>query len=508
MSKITSIIAELAKIDAELIYREQLLDTVSEAAQVLLTANEDNELVALKRGMEIVGKCVSTDRVQIWRNEMINGELHFVMRYEWLSAVGETKKLVPLGLKFPYSSKPGWLERFESGKSINSKIADLPAADASFLGYYEMVSIVCMPMFSNNELIGFFSVDDCVTPRVFTEDEMKMFATTGLMFSNMFARIEQNATIKRRSGLLSAMNRATHYLFNATSDTFYNALQESMRGMAIAMGIDRVFIFKNFKIDGIPHCTQMHEWVGAGINALDGGPLTTDVSYYDSIPLDWHDQLKRGEIIHGVANTFPEKAMMHFIAEDVVSAVYAPIIREGEFWGFIGINDCRNERYFTKDELEIVRSFGLLFINVVEKGKKEDAPIVNVGMSYMGKRVLLVEDIELNRDIVKALLSDSGIIIDCAENGEEAVNMLMGDEIVYDMVLMDLGMPVMDGYEATRRIRKKHSSTVLPIIALTANINMEVIDMCNAVGMNDFINKPIDVEKLYVLLRNAAAQKM
>ncbi|MCL2189589.1 MAG: response regulator [Defluviitaleaceae bacterium] len=125
----------------------------------------------------------------------------------------------------------------------------------------------------------------------------------------------------------------------------------------------------------------------------------------------------------------------------------------------------------------------------------------------MGKRVLLVEDVELNRDIVKALLADSGIIIDCVENGNEALSVLLSENVKYDMVLMDLAMPVMDGFEATRRIRKKYPIAELPIIALTGNITMEIIDQCNAVGMNDFISKPIEIDKFFALLRNATAHK-
>jgi CheY-like chemotaxis protein len=362
-------------------------------------------------------------------------------------------------------------------------------------------------MFMNQELIGFFSVDDCVKSRTFTDEEMKMMSSTGLMFSSVFHRVEQAAVLKRRGDLLQSVNRATHFLLNTSTDTFYNALQEAMRVIAQAIQVDRVFIFKNFKIDGIPHCTQVHEWVATGIESMTGSPLATDVSYYDAVPLDWHEQFNRGEIVHGIVSTFPDKARNHFIPGDVVSSIFVPIFKDRDFWGFIGFDDCANERHFTKDEAEILRSFGFLFINALERGKKGTSSIVDGGAAYIGKRVLLVEDVELNRDIVKALLEDSGIIIDCVENGFEAMTKLVSESVKYDMVLMDLAMPVMDGYEATRRIRQKYPITELPIIALTGNITMEVIDQCNAVGMNDFISKPIDIDKFFALLRNATAHK-
>ncbi|MCL2356806.1 MAG: response regulator [Defluviitaleaceae bacterium] len=172
-------------------YREQLLITVNKAAEILLTANEEDTMSALMSAMELVGICVDADRVQIWRNEVIDGELHFVMRYEWLSELGKQKEEVPLGLKFPYREIPEWLDMFLKGDSINSPISQLPPRDAAFLGYYEMVSIVCLPLFLNKEFIGFFSVDDCRYEKEYTTDEMSMFASVGLMFTRVFNRVLQ-----------------------------------------------------------------------------------------------------------------------------------------------------------------------------------------------------------------------------------------------------------------------------------------------------------------------------
>ena len=172
-------------------HREKLLNTVNQAAEILLTANEGDTMKALMASMEIVGRCVDADRVQIWRNEMIDGDLYFVMRYEWLSEVGRQKIEVPIGLRATYSSRPGWFEMFMRGESINTPISKLSPEDAAFLGYYEMESIVILPLFFDEEFLGFFSIDDCQRERVFTNDEMDMFASAGLMFTNVFNRNAQ-----------------------------------------------------------------------------------------------------------------------------------------------------------------------------------------------------------------------------------------------------------------------------------------------------------------------------
>jgi len=177
-------------------YREKLLSTVNQAAEILLTTNEENTSDALMAGMELVGRCLDVDRVQIWRNEEIDGELHFVMRYQWLSEIGNQKMEVPIGLSASYSNKPEWFEMFSQGKSMNTIVSELPPEDASFLGYYEMVSIVNLPLFLNQEFIGFFSIDDCRRERIFTDDEMDMIASTGLMFTKVFNQLQQKAEIE------------------------------------------------------------------------------------------------------------------------------------------------------------------------------------------------------------------------------------------------------------------------------------------------------------------------
>ncbi|MDR0904921.1 MAG: response regulator [Oscillospiraceae bacterium] len=122
---------------------------------------------------------------------------------------------------------------------------------------------------------------------------------------------------------------------------------------------------------------------------------------------------------------------------------------------------------------------------------------------FDGRRILLAEDVEINREIVTVLLEPTGLVIDCAENGTEAVAMVEAAPAAYDLIFMDLQMPEMDGYEATRRIRAlpdNHAKSV-PIIAMTANVFRDDIEKCLAVGMNDHIGKPINIEEIIVKLR-------
>lgn len=126
-------------------------------------------------------------------------------------------------------------------------------------------------------------------------------------------------------------------------------------------------------------------------------------------------------------------------------------------------------------------------------------------MDYSGKRVLLVEDNELNREIAEEILSMTGLQIETAENGKIALDMVTASEDgYYDLVFMDIQMPVMNGYEAARGIRAlgRTYTDKLPIIAMTANAFAEDVVMAKDVGMNEHIAKPLDMSKLEAILRN------
>ena len=120
--------------------------------------------------------------------------------------------------------------------------------------------------------------------------------------------------------------------------------------------------------------------------------------------------------------------------------------------------------------------------------------------NFRGYRILLAEDVPINREIVLALLEPTELAIDCAENGVEAVRMFAATPDVYDMIFMDVQMPEMDGYEATQRIRAMDGprAKTVPIVAMTANVFREDIEKGAAVGMNDHVGKPLD---LHVVLR-------
>ena len=155
--------------------------------------------------------------------------------------------------------------------------------------------------------------------------------------------------------------------------------------------------------------------------------------------------------------------------------------------------------------------FPSTFINVINEclapellRSDEDAPGSESDgrRSYANCTILIAEDVEINREIMSAILEDTGITIDYAENGQIAVSMFREDPDKYSLIFMDVHMPEMDGYEATRTIRSLDLARAkeIPIVAMTANVFKEDIENCLESGMDNHIGKPIDPDNLFTKL--------
>jgi CheY-like chemotaxis protein len=144
----------------------------------------------------------------------------------------------------------------------------------------------------------------------------------------------------------------------------------------------------------------------------------------------------------------------------------------------------------------------LLFENKMP-GKDDKEEYTGIFRAY---RALIAEDVEINREIVEALLEHTGLQVEFAYDGKQAYEMFAANPQAYDIILMDVQMPTVDGYEATRLIRYSGLARAeeIPIVAMTANVFREDIENCLEAGMDDHIGKPINMEevlkKLYMYL--------
>jgi PAS domain S-box-containing protein len=169
--------------------RGLLLNTVNRVASILLYNYDEKDFeISLLKSFELIGQCLDVDRVHIWHNEMVNGDLCFIRRYEWLSEYGKKRVKIPIGLCLSYSSNPNWKELFLRKEYINASLKTLPQSDQAFMNNYEMKSMVTIPLFLDDDFWGLLSIDDCHAERTFSREEMEILTSAGLMMSNAMNR--------------------------------------------------------------------------------------------------------------------------------------------------------------------------------------------------------------------------------------------------------------------------------------------------------------------------------
>ena len=144
-------------------------------------------------------------------------------------------------------------------------------------------------------------------------------------------------------------------------------------------------------------------------------------------------------------------------------------------------------------------------VELSEADRKAHAPQAGPkdGPRYEGFNIVLAEDVEINREIIIMLLENTGVNIDCAENGQFALDLVKESPEKYSAIIMDIHMPVMDGYEASRKIRdfeqeyhKGNDYKRIPIIAITANVFQADVEKSIEAGMDSHLGKPVDIDEL------------
>tara|TARA_R100001377_G_scaffold72158_1_gene47886 strand:+ start:151 stop:2784 length:2634 start_codon:yes stop_codon:yes gene_type:complete len=214
---------------------------------------------------------------------------------------------------------------------------------------------------------------------------------------------------------------------------------------------------------------------------------------YDVVFLDW-DRYDTDELVRQIRKKYPgsESPVIVLMSRSKPSEIECETLALGIFSVLEKPVDASHLQKVLQ-EIDSVR-----YCSGVSAESASTKNVANQS-EFVGKRLLLVEDNEINKEIAVTLLAKKRFVIDCAENGLIALERLKSAE--YDGILMDCQMPVMDGYEATRKIRKDPKYRSLPILAMTANVTTEDRKKFEANGMNGYIAKPLDLESMFDTLR-------
>ena len=706
-------ITAIKKAGEALIKRDNLLSAVNRTASILLTVKDDETFKnSLTESMKNIGIGVDVDCVEIWKNEMIDGELHAVIHHCWFGENIGYSVASQLTQTFSYNSTPNWERRLAQGECIKGPFYELSPEDQDFIRPFGLKSILAIPIFADGKFWGICCIDDYSKYRNFSDEEVGILRSCALFFVNALIRNEMVREMRKTSDELAFQKTTLQTVVDSIPDivfckdlnfryTLFNTVCIDFLGneMSKVIGKDdyelgfpddvaQKMIWADKEIlagkkkliyddwvpsedgsvrylettkaplirDGnlvgivgmsrdITEKMQMEKTLQAALeqanaaskakgdflsnmshemrtpmNAIIGmtaiGKRTDDINEKDNalnkisdasthllgVINDVLDMAKIEanklelapvefcfeKMLQNVATVtnfridekqqkfvinIDEKIPEFIIGDDlrlaqVISNLLSNAVKftspggtitltaklDAEINGDcelrieiadngIGISPCHQEKLFRMFEQadsgtsrqyggtglglviskRIVELMGgkiwvesqlgkgscfcfTVKVQSVEASDKRRADRVDENLKlgeFAGKKMLIAEDISINREIVIALLKGSALEIECAENGLEALEAVAADPKKYDIVLMDVQMPQMDGLEATRRIREilKAQDIRLPIVAMTANVFKSDIEACLAAGMDDHLGKPLNMEHVLTVLR-------
>jgi signal transduction histidine kinase len=562
--------------------RDAMLQTVNQVAAILLHSQIDDFSINLWHCMAMLAKTIDVDRVYIWKNHIEDGKLYCTQLYEWSGgAEPQDGSIYTVDISYD-DSIPGWKELLSSGQCVNNLVRNLSPQVQSQLLPQGILSILVVPVILQGQFWGFVGFDDCHYERLFSENEETILRSAGLLVANALLRNEMTVnlhitTVELESALEKAQAASlakTNFLSNMSHEI--RTPMNAIIGMTMIGKTAEDLVKKNYafgKIEGaanhllgiINDILEMSK-IEAGKFELifvefNLEKLLQKVVNIISYPVDEKrqkftlyldenipqfligDEQRLAQVITNLLSNAvkftPEEGSIHLDArlersENDMYTLKFTVKDTG-----IGISAEQKARLFTsfeQAEKTTSRKFGgtglglaiskrivelmdgtiwieselgqgaAFFFTVRIKGsgkyiEANDSPLDKTTepvqtKTFPGRCLLLAEDVDINREIVLELLNPLQLEIDCAVNGVEAVEKFTAQPERYDLIFMDLQMPEMDGYEATRLIRALDlpNAKEIPIVAMTANVFREDIEKCLEAGMNDHVGKPLDLD--------------
>jgi signal transduction histidine kinase/DNA-binding response OmpR family regulator/PAS domain-containing protein len=204
--------------ERKLVSRDKLLAAVNNAAAALSSETDFNE--ALSKSLSMLANGAGIDRINVWRTMDEHGQTGYKLIYEWMNEIGRACKSVELGTNLLYSETlPEWKDKFKNGEFINGPLASLSQTEKDILGPYGIVSMLVLPVFVQSAFWGFISFDDCHSERTFSDSEVNILQSGGILIAGAIIRNEMTNNIMLAMEQAQAANRAkSEFLSNMSHE--------------------------------------------------------------------------------------------------------------------------------------------------------------------------------------------------------------------------------------------------------------------------------------------------
>jgi signal transduction histidine kinase/DNA-binding response OmpR family regulator/PAS domain-containing protein len=345
--------------------QDELLRVVNNVAAMLLTWDVHTFEHTIQQAMEMIARVMNIDRMYIWKNSVQDGVLHYTQAYEWVSDDSLRQETL---MTFPYRDTfPGWERTLLDGASISGPLSRFPEIEGQ-LSPYKILSILLIPVFMDNKLWGFVSLDDCHNEREFSEEEKNILSSGSLLMVNALLRNENEKDIFKRieqEALMSTISQSF-----VSKEPMPNLINSALRKIGKFLRVARVLVIEADK-NSAEH-QLLYSWVAA-----DRWKLYSDkVIFNDIVNTTFPEDLPEAGYVPVVScsDVYTEADGKYKIFEhiDVKSFVWVPLYVDAKYWGVLSIEACENKRVWNESDMRLIGTLGsavsgTLSLNLVEK---------------------------------------------------------------------------------------------------------------------------------------------
>ena len=350
--------------------RDRILEAVSRSAEIFLDPESfDDAMLELMREL---GVATGAGRAYVFENVDGGADVpHTVRRVLWTEDGLDTSVDDPrLAHYRPAPHFPRWAETLGRGDVIRAVASELPPEEREPLSLMSTRSIAAVPIFVEDRWWGFLGFEDCEREREWTAAETDALRTAAGLIAAAVKRQRTERDLRRRDSILEAMSDAAERLL--AEPDWQIGVDDLLERLGLAAEVSRAYLFRcGFRADGRRVASQLHEWVARGVSAELENPELQDLCFAE-VGLTRVEELSlRNELYAGLVAALPAGERRFFEQQAIRSIMTVPVFVEGEWWGFVGFDDCVSEREWSAAETDALRTAATLIAAAIERERAE-----------------------------------------------------------------------------------------------------------------------------------------
>jgi two-component system, cell cycle sensor histidine kinase and response regulator CckA len=360
---------ERRRAERDLRSRDAILEAVSHAAEHFLEQPLLDD--AMSDLMRALGEATGASRAYVFENVDGGDDVPFsLFRSGWSSVEMPLIDDPRLGHVRPAPHFRRWATTLAAGEALSSHVRELPPDEREVLELVDALSVVAVPVFVDGAWWGFIGFEDCERERDWSAAETDALrAAAGLVAAGINReRVERD--LRRRDAILEAVSHAAARL--VAQPSWRDAADDLLERLAVAAEASRAYLFEcGRRSDGKWFASQRFEWVAGGVTAELDNPHAQDMCF-EEVGLERLARLgARNELFAGKVCDFAEGERAVFNRYDILAIAIVPIFVDGDWWGFIGFDDCATERTWSPAELDALRTASSLLAAAVRRERAE-----------------------------------------------------------------------------------------------------------------------------------------